>query len=180
MDVHTGLGPPGVDTIMQFVAPGGNEAFIREFTVSTLGDAEDESGTVQYILSDARVPGNAAFGYDLMKGSCAGYMPAMKHAAAARGAGGWTRGLYYAQEFGTVSDHMVRSFVRDNAAFMHGGPPEELAAVARANESSFYMRTQQWKADIIRRGGAVLRQMQAALHQRHVELPEVAPDMLLI
>lgn len=183
IDVHSGLGPPGVDTIMQIAAPGTEES-VREIVVSALGNPEDAG----YILSNASDENNAAAGYELMKGNVAGYLPAMKHAAAAAaahgagaGAGGWTRGVYFAQEFGTVPPSaLLVSGRQDNAAFVHGGTSEELANARRANEAAFYVRTPEWRADIIRRGTNVLRGMQVALHQRHAELPVTAPDMNLI
>ena len=173
VDVHSGLpaGPGCDDTVMLIAAPG-TEAFVQEFTETALGDPKDEG----YTLGDPLDKGNASAGYELMRGHLAGYLGAMKLAAAG---GGWTRGAYIVQEFAT-NDTVGLAGARDSAAFVHGAAPEEYAAAKRMSENAFYVRTPEWRAAIIRRGTDVLRRMQAGLQQRHAELPAVAGNMRVV
>ena len=68
------------DTVMLIAAPG-TEAFVQEFTETALGDPKDEG----YTLGDPLDKGNASAGYELMRGHLAGYLGAMKLAAAGGG-----------------------------------------------------------------------------------------------
>ena len=89
--------------------------------------------------------------------------------------------MYFAQEFTNYSRTAVTfSGARDNAAFVHGATTEELTAVKRQNEKAFYVKTPEWRADIIRRGTDVLHRVQVALQQHHVELPVVGANMRVV
>jgi hypothetical protein len=90
IDVHTGLGPSGRDTML---AEGGAEtvSLVRE----VFGQPNQPGG---YIAGDLEDDENAAAGYEDTKGFSASLLTAMVQA----GCAGWRRAHGVTQEFGTV------------------------------------------------------------------------------
>ncbi|KDO30296.1 hypothetical protein SPRG_22156 [Saprolegnia parasitica CBS 223.65] len=135
LDVHTGLGPCGADTL----AVGSR----------VLKDVPSVTTTLfpDYVAPD----GNAAFsGYDAMSGTAvAGYETWFPPTA---------RTVTVMQEMGTVQSLAVLAALRaENAATQHDAANRKVAA--EALRDVFYLRDDpQWKHDVAHRGLTVLHQ----------------------
>ena len=140
VDVHSGLGPPGVDTLLTttasrgavraiFGAPGGS------------GAPNPDDRFLSAAPNAAGAGSAAAAGYDLTEGTTQTYLPAMRAAAMQRerargGAGaGWEHALHVTQEFGTLPGILVvRAMVREAATWqkLRCGALDGSAAAAAA------------------------------------------------
>lgn len=135
LDVHTGLGPPGVDTLM----------VLGE---SSLDGVRHVFGEPDGFLYGETTSG-AASGYDATIGDVPrGYADRL----------GWTNAQGLTQEFGTVPGLLVaRALVRENAAWHHGDDAEKRAA-ARDVRNAFYVPTAAWQNSVVERGVKVAMQ----------------------
>ena len=147
IDVHTGLGPTGVDTLL---VGGADEAAetLRRFPVDakvsphTTIQALDGSGGASADSS------NAAAGYELTRGTT---VEAMRSVFAK------TKPLTVTQEFGTVTGVLVgRAMILENQGFHHD--PKNRDHWATYTRDAFYVRTNDWRRDIEARGVELFRQ----------------------
>lgn len=152
VDVHTGLGPSGVDSLMtsvdasDAVAAERAEAAARVFGSPSWGEADKD-----FIVERA---GNAdaSSGYELAIGSSANIVRALP---------GWSRALHVTQEFGTRPGLLVlRGMILERAEWLHNGGSRRGAAAARG---VFYVKTATWQRKVVRRGVEVASQALAAL-----------------
>jgi len=152
LDVHTGLGPCGVDTML---CKGGKE--VVAFCVEALGQPKQEG----YIMGSAADQNNAAAGYEDMIGFSAMYLPILGAQAP-----GWKHGLSMTQEFGTVSSiAVIKACARENAAFVHGATEVEAMEAAAEVRDVFYVHSGAWQEAVMKRGLRVLEQLLDNLHR---------------
>ena len=130
IDVHTGLGPPGVDTLMAL----GNKSSL-DGVRNVFGESD---GTFLY----GDTASGAASGYDATIGDVpSGYIDRL----------GWTNARGLIQEFGTIPGLLVaRALVRENAAWHHGDDAEKRDA-ARDVRDAFYVPTAAWQTSVVER-----------------------------
>lgn len=139
IDVHTGLGPPGFDTLLlnagadskqgKTIFAGGN--------VAINGEEDDE----------------AAKGYDGVAGLlCSGmswFLPKDINT------------MCLTQEFGTAPGLVVmKALIEENAMFHHA-PSRRLPYAQKLRDAFYLHRSYQWKSDIIERGLRVFDQLEA-------------------
>lgn len=181
IDVHTGLGPPGVDTLLAHgtrpdeegngEAEGGHEGRadrwfpdaprqVQYFFGQDSGGGDGESDG--YATGG---PDDVSAGYDLTMGILNGYYAALFEERA----GPASRPLVVAQEFGTVPAVLVaRALILENMAHHHS-PPAERAYWATFSRDAFYVRTDEWRESVLRRGLTVLEQ---AIHRSSLPVIE--------
>lgn len=144
IDVHTGLGPQGVDTLLlegetahkkvraAFDRPGLEKWRIEDTISNTDADATGGGGYTDTVGYTKHV-GELLFADN----------PDV---------------LCFSQEFGTVPGVFVlRAMRREHAAY-HYGSPAEKAAAAEECRSVFYVRKKSWKKNIVTRGFEVFEQ----------------------
>ena len=184
LDVHTGLGPTGVDTLIpsfEATDPERAKANAAAFHVifgrdASGGQPAPELGTE--FLIDAPTPGeatdSAAAGYELTKGTTGRY-PAL--------IGGWQRALHVTQEFGTVPGPLVlRGMAIERAEWLYRtpGPHSECpgsALGAKHVRDVFYVKTASWQSKVVRRGVRLAEQALWALDEAPSSVP-VMPGFL--
>lgn len=154
IDVHTGLGAPGVDTLMlqnhanvslaREVFPMADNALDRVVPVSS-----DESG-----VSD---------GYDSVAGLTTDGLSALLRELSGPG-GDRSEDLLFTQEFGTVPGVFVlRAMIDENALFAANATACRLPA-AQALRDVFYLhQSASWKRSVLARGLAVFDQLERHL-----------------
>jgi hypothetical protein len=167
VDVHTGLGPTGVDSLM----PTWHDAFNATDTARAIDEifgqplsSEENARGKDFLIdtppAETQDDAAASAGYDLAVGNTGSYLSLMK---------GWASALHVTQEFGTRAPTAVlRGMVVENAEWQnHAGPPGSPCRGsplgARAAQDVFYIRTASWQRKIVRRGMEVVRQAIAAL-----------------
>lgn len=188
IDVHTGLGPAGVDTLMPSLEATGdasahaNAAAIHQIFGRDVFDTAASPMLGTEFLIDAPTPGeatdSAAAGYDMTKGTTGRY-PAL--------IGQWQRALHVTQEFGTVPGPLVlRGMIIERAEWRFRKPAARASATTsdlaecpgsafganRAREI-FYVRTASWQGKIVHRGVLVAEQALKAL----ADAPNSVPAM---
>lgn len=181
LDVHTGLGPMGVDTLMPPLSGGvigdAENAAAVDAIFGTGAAGADVLGTDFLIGAkpeDAKGAAAASSGYELTRGSTDNYL---LHLA---GADGWARALQVTQEFGTWPAPLVLyGMIVERAEWLHGEPAlgsecNGTARGAKAAKDAFYVRRASWQRKIVRRGRALAEQAVAALAAR----PSVVPEMV--
>lgn len=163
VDVHTGLGPSGVDTL---IAEGGTA--IQAFMKRTFGA---ESGEAEYPFLHGST---GAFGGSTDKtGAGSGYSDAQGFSANYLLAMNWSHVAAVTQEFGTVPGlRVVHALARENAVWHHSNDTAARSAAARAARDVFYVRTANWQRSIVRRGVAVVKQALAALESDSAAMPQ--------
>lgn len=155
IDVHTGLGPQGVDTMLADSGVATNTLLQQVF-----GEANQPGG---YIMGDVEDDGNAAAGYDDTKGFSASIIPALVQA----GCSGWRRAHAVTQEFGTVSPiSVIKAAARENAAWVNGASVSEATNAAQNVRDVFYVRTPEWQESIVARGLEAIEKATEALERR--------------
>lgn len=154
LDVHSGLGPPGVDTLMMAIglAPGkegeGSSDVAERADALFASPSWGERG-VDFL---AGPNSDAAAGYDMAIGTMANLQRAMP---------GWKRAFQVTQEFGTVPGVLVvRALTIEQAEWAHRGGT---AMGAKAAKAAFYVKTQTWQKKVVRRGLELARQALEAL-----------------
>ena len=198
LDVHTGLGPSGVDTLIPPLMGGvaghaANAAAIQrifggEVAPSAAGGASHVRG-VDFLIDVAdpsqAAEGAASSGYELTRGSTEGYLERLGDAG--QGAGvGWARALHVTQEFGTLAGPLVlRGMAIERVEWLYGGetPEAERGTQSRAvgcngtvrgasaAQNAFYVRRASWQRKVVRRGVRLAEQAVAALAQQ----PDLVP-----
>ncbi|KAJ2994063.1 hypothetical protein HDV02_001874 [Globomyces sp. JEL0801] len=139
IDIHTGLGPKGFDTLMV------DEVGAAVFDVKVFGEKYQNR-----VISDSSRDGSALSGYDEVSGGNGGFygslFPNLK------------KSMILVQEFGTVNGIAVFKALRaDNAAFHHD--PDMFAKTSQDVCDVFYLRNDcGWKEDVLERGETVFRQ----------------------
>jgi hypothetical protein len=137
VDVHTGLGRSGGDTLL---TSAGWEEMERRYPGA--GAVQDESAG----------EGDVGGGYELTRGFC---RELMQHRFAPE-----ARLQHFSQEFGTLPGVLVaRAMVLENQAWNYA--QREQAYWASFTRDAFYVRTPAWKESIVRRGVLVAEQAMA-------------------
>eukprot|EP01061_Rhynchopus_euleeides_P000323 TRINITY_DN1020_c0_g1_i3.p1 TRINITY_DN1020_c0_g1~~TRINITY_DN1020_c0_g1_i3.p1 ORF type:complete len:410 (+),score=152.30 TRINITY_DN1020_c0_g1_i3:37-1266(+) len=145
VDVHTGLGPHGVDTLLvdkatlpkakQMIRIHEAKDFLTNFEVVADGEATDEL--------------QASHGMDLLRGCTEDLARALFRTADV---------VAICQEFGTLHPVTVGSAaILENQAFNHA--PEHQQYWAQYTRDAFYIRTAEWRQAVLRRGRKVMRQV---------------------
>ena len=124
LDVHSGLGPVGVDTLMPPLSSSGgavddatNAAAVEAIFGSPAGTDVLGQDFLLGANPAASSGADASSGYELTRGSTENYL---LHLA---GAGGWARALQVTQEFGTLPGPLVlRGMVIERAEWLHAAP----------------------------------------------------------
>lgn len=156
IDVHTGLGPPGVDTLVYF----GTENAEREAHLRAVFPMEYRNGTSEKEIiggikesSKGSGEGSAMAGYELTIGTtddfCRVWMaPGLED----------NHRVCVTQEFGTVGVIQVgKALMDENYAFNHGTNAEKKVHGERL-KSCFYVQTTSWARAVAHRGLAVILQ----------------------
>eukprot|EP01060_Flectonema_neradi_P010650 TRINITY_DN17735_c0_g1_i1.p1 TRINITY_DN17735_c0_g1~~TRINITY_DN17735_c0_g1_i1.p1 ORF type:complete len:402 (+),score=58.69 TRINITY_DN17735_c0_g1_i1:51-1256(+) len=143
IDVHTGLGPKGADTLLV----DDSDAFklvTRRFKImkeETLSKVESLDGSSE--------ESQAADGYDLTKGVNS---HAMRHIFSKS-----TEFLGICHEFGTLPGVLVaRALILENMAYHHD--PSHQPYWAQYTRDAFYCRDEAWREVVLRRGVRLLEQ----------------------
>lgn len=153
LDVHTGLGPQGVDTLI-FRHEGSDleEVFPMEMDASgrPVGALKANSASAMTNKDAAAV----AAGYELTMGMtenlCENFLaPNLSD----------DKRLCIGQEFGTVPTMVVgRSVLDENYAHFHGSQQEKLAYQGERYLGCFYVRSKTWKRSVVKRGLTAIQQ----------------------
>ena len=135
IDVHTGLGPSGVDTLML-----NSDEQVRELT--------PHFGPTAYsIETPTSTNDGASSGYDLARG-----ISTCKHKFSPK-AKLWD----VTQEFGTVPGIFVaRGVILENAAHQFSFGTDMHLRMKLLKKNAFFVQTQAWKNAVLRRGAVVL------------------------
>jgi len=132
LDVHTGLGPPGVDTLLPSSIPGAGPETAKWFKGADIQDPSVGSG------------GDVAAGYEYAEGFLEDLysysFPAAKELP-----------LVIVQEFGTRPGILVaRAMILEHMAFIHD--PANQPQWSTYTRDVFYVRTKEWKESVATRG----------------------------
>ena len=164
IDVHTGLGPTGVDTLLVHGVPD------TMSTTASKGGAEEDAvfydapRPVQYHFGRVEETGDnnaeeiassansdVTAGYDLSRGILNDYYAKLFAVSPS------ARPLVVTQEFGTVAGILVaRGVILENMAFQY--LPQQQPFWSLFCRDVFYIRTDEWRRSILTRGLTVLRQ----------------------
>jgi hypothetical protein len=174
IDVHTGLGPSGVDTLIpEFGTNDDNNSSSRnqwEALHAIFGGDKDNNvnhnnniyGT-DFLISAASPTEDtqgASSGYEYARGTTGRYLEHFN----------WNRSLFLTQEFGTYPSPIVlRGMVIERAEWLFGSKNDNdamgcngtTARGARAVTNVFYVKTPRWQRKVVQRGVRVVEQ---ALH----------------
>jgi hypothetical protein len=142
IDLHTGLGANGVDTLLSF--------FVAE-------QMDNEKKEVDHWFPGAHHPltsssaASVAKGYEQVKGTIGDYFRPLfapdQHA------------FIVTQEFGTIPAVLVgRALVLENAAFHHLPADEALEWAKRTTKLAFYPQSSAWREKVLIRGTRLLMQ----------------------
>lgn len=182
IDVHSGLGPMGVDTLMPHLNPREKRDEVRnlEALQAIFGQASagDSVLGVDYLI-DAPNPSQASSaaasaGYELARGSTAEYVHHVN---------GWKRALHVTQEFGTLPAPLVlRGMIIERAEWLHHAPTavrpgqcNGTAMGAKAARDAFYVRRRTWQNRVVRRGMILAAQAADVLGREPGRVPSRAP-----
>jgi hypothetical protein len=141
IDVHTGLGPKGFDTILLFQSSLSREVFGKE---------------QHHVVESNHAEQSALSGYDDVAGTVPeSYQTLFPNA---------TTTCFLTQEFGTVPGVVVLKALRaELAAHLHD--PSQLSKAREKVRDVFYLKDDaDWKDNVIRRGLFVLQQIWNELH----------------
>eukprot|EP01032_Pedospumella_encystans_P017529 gene17529-19970_t len=157
IDVHTGLGPAGVDTLLGLDAASADAAelqkasdLIEKHFPTEVNHKKAQIGGLKPASSQAAsAEGDLVNkGYELTKGTVTGSFCSQmlgKHLSN-------ENKMCITQEFGTVSPMTVGlTMIADNYAY-HYGSEEEKAYYANKVKNSFYTETKDWKRRTVHRG----------------------------
>ena len=157
VDVHTGLGPEGVDTVFTN-PPGDLIAFPTEEDFGLI-----RSGSTKPVITGgihANVPNkkmkesDALSGYDLTVGqTTSGFCDNFLSKVSSK-----TLRTCLLQEIGTVSPIVVgRNMIAENYAHFYGSAAEKVVYTERY-KNCFYVQRNAWKRNVVRRGLKVILQ----------------------
>ena len=199
IDVHTGLGPQGVDTIIPPFPPrdaasaaanaraihaifgGPQAAEVRACAPSSDGGSKADVLGIDFLIEAPTIDEakHVSAGYELTRGSTEspdGY-------TARIGSAGWARTLAVCQEFGTWTAPLVlRAMIIEAAEWLHRRNDAESTAWAgchgsafgaRAARDAFYVRRASWQRAVVRRG---VRLAEAAVHAL-IDKPTLVPTV---
>jgi len=124
IDVHTGLGPQGIDTMMSEGDPEASALVQQVF-----GEANQPGG---YIMGDSNDDDNASAGYEDTKGFSASLMISLVQ----QGCSGWRRAHGVTQEFGTVATSpttILRAAVAADASWDHASSVTAQSLLGKPN-----------------------------------------------
>ena len=150
LDVHTGLGPSGVDTLS---VHGGDTdwekakgIFTTEYKTGFSRNPKDEKAIKGGIL-------DSLDGYDLTVGLTTGRLCKSPESFAPQMPS--SHRLCITQEFGTVPPIQVgKAQIDENFAY-HYGTAQQKELYGNRLRDVFYVRTREWKRSVVRRGVAV-------------------------
>lgn len=155
VDVHTGLGPKGVDVLL---CSSDNEAeIIQGFPGATVQCSTDTN-----VSNDSQ-----AAGYELVRGGIKGSgSGSLYQTTFAKSEG---TALIATQEFGTVPGIMViRAMMVENRSFICDFAKHE--QWRHFTRDAFYVRTEKWKGSIMVRGKKVFGQLLEVVQKRASKL----------
>ncbi|KAL3937357.1 MAG: hypothetical protein SGBAC_007524 [Bacillariaceae sp.] len=133
IDVHTGLGKLGKDTL------------IFEETKHSLSKLQDYFPTAEHVVTPQVQDKRAMGGYDLTRGVVTAYLQNK-----------YPSGLFVMQEFGTLPPIFVgRSLILENMMHQYG---TNKAAGRALLQKSFYPQSIEWRASIVQRGVSLILQ----------------------
>lgn len=146
VDVHTGLGPAGFDTILVGSAVG------TDTVDKVFGEYEKSVKSITPLSSDGN---GVSEGYDATVGfildGIASSLPPQSKA----------RNVLIAQEFGTVPGvFVVKAAVEENFAYHHA-PSRRLPYAEKLRDVFYLHRSASWKKSVVERGIAVYDQVYA-------------------
>jgi hypothetical protein len=151
IDVHTGLGDPGVDTLN--VHP--NSAKLANIIYHD--DCEDvKEGIIEYTGKD----NNAAMsGYDLMMGGTTDYFCGAYNGFSQLDNGKMGKAkMCVTQEFGTVSPGEVGlTLINENMVYHYVNDTKEKFKAGKQLKNVFFIDKVKWKRDVVSRGWDVIR-----------------------
>lgn len=160
IDVHTGLGPSGVDTLLAHgtdKSDGPNGEGADEYFYGAPRPVQYHFGQGEHGGNDGQNQqgsggGDVTSGYDLSRGIMNEY-----YAKLFQKSSPGAHPLIVTQEFGTVPGIMVaRGMILENMAYNYA---RELQPYwSQFSRDAFYIRTDQWRRSILSRGLIVLRQ----------------------
>lgn len=172
VDVHTGLGPTGVDTIFTN-PPSALTHFPTEknFGSYIVEGSEKESltGGIHAALNAKRMKEDDAMsGYDLTVGqTTSGFCDTYLSQGLDK-----EKVVCLLQEFGTVSPVVVgRTMIAENYAHYYGSDKEKELYKKRYRDC-FYVDTESWRRSVLRRGLSIIRQAVVLLGTTSDDLPE--------
>jgi Protein of unknown function (DUF2817) len=172
VDVHTGLGPEGVDTIFTN-PPSALKHFATEYDYGSVAPDAGKKGAVTGGIHSG-LPNNRMKESDAMSG----YELTIGHTTVGFCESFLTQNLSkdkvtcMLQEIGTVSAVTVgRTMIAENYAYSHGSEAEKALYTERYRKC-FYVDTRQWKRNVVRRGLKVVLQSLALLGAHPDKLPE--------
>ena len=145
VDVHTGLGSSGKDTLM-VAGPAGFAEVLKWFPGAdhVHCDHDDQQTDV-------------GAGYDLTRGLIEELFKHRFTGTTGSDGGQHAHQLHFTQEFGTVPGFLVvRAMLLENQAFHHA--PAQHGYWSEFSRDAFYVRTSAWKAAVLARGVAVAEQ----------------------
>lgn len=146
IDVHTGLGPCGVDVLLSGSSDKG--AMQEAFPGAEVQACAEEGSNAD---------GAQAAGYELVKGLMKHYYWRCFDGDDAAEKDPSQKAVILTQEFGTKPGVLVaRSLLIENAGYHFDVPNRETWSTY--TRDAFYVRTAHWKASVLSRGGIVLRQ----------------------
>ncbi|TYZ59049.1 hypothetical protein PybrP1_012522 [[Pythium] brassicae (nom. inval.)] len=147
IDVHTGLGAPGVDTLM---ASTGSDI---ERLTEVFGELERTTNKI--------VPVRGGAGNDVSQGYDGSFGFIIDGVAALLPPSSRKNNVLVVQEFGTVAGPFVlKAVVEENFVF-HAAPGERLAYAEKLRDVFYLHKSAQWKRDVLARGLAVFDQVYA-------------------
>ncbi len=155
IDVHTGLGPTGVDTLMPHM--GAAAASHIDASVRFFGKPSWGAQGTDFLIEGSSEAGDAidpsaGSGYDLAEGGTHNLLRAMP---------GWAKAMHVTQEFGTMKGVLVlRAMMVERAEWVHRGGS---ALGARNSRAAFYVKTASWQRRVVRRGTELVAQALTAL-----------------
>ena len=141
IDVHTGLGPSGKDTLMPDVRADSKLSVLKETEAHFPG-----AFAINHMTSGS---GDVAAGYELTMGTVGLFYPRLFSNS--------RKPIVVTQEFGTLPGIFVaRAMILENQAFVYA--PETQPTWSEFTRDAFYVRTDAWRTSILDRGLAVLHQ----------------------
>ncbi|KAG7400573.1 hypothetical protein PHYBOEH_005096 [Phytophthora boehmeriae] len=149
IDVHTGLGPAGVDTLMLGAT--------SDMTLARQVFADGEYVDKVVFVHENENP--VSRGYDGVGGFTFDGVANLLSVQAKKNA------LLFCQEFGTVPGvFILKAMVEENAVYHHSPSPVSRLPYAQKLRDVFYLhQSSSWKSEVLRRGTDVYDRLQAFL-----------------
>mmetsp|Transcript_3466 Transcript_3466/g.6940 ORF Transcript_3466/g.6940 Transcript_3466/m.6940 type:complete len:455 (+) Transcript_3466:89-1453(+) len=152
IDVHTGLGPFGKDTLLMGSLSDTHTIKAAEhmehYFPGGIHPSQSKSGQA------------VAQGYEQVKGSMKDFVQPLFAQGPARNV------LALTQEFGTLSTVLVgRAMILENAAYQYLPKEEALQWAKQTTKPAFYPTSQKWRRNVLERGFQLLTQ---AMHRSRV------------